>query len=200
MEKRMAHKLTFTHRLIMAFLAGLFTIALTCLPTQEARAEGGLQNVELEGQLGWHGACYDDADRCNHGFYIVLSGGYRFLDWVGAYVDQALGGIFWEKHGSFSGHTIVNAKFFYQLNNNFEIWGKVGIGAAYTGGAHWDGWGMWGGWHGFAFKLGVGGTYNFSEHLGIGLNFDYIPAIWSYWSHSYAIHNLDLCLHLRYRF
>lgn len=177
------------HKLCLALLTTLFAACFALAPTQEAQAGG----FELEGQFGWlsNVASHDHHTASNHGFHFVLSPGYRFVDWVGLYLDQGFGGLF--KGGSiFAGQTIVNAKFFLPINP-VELWGKVGLGAFYVANdGHSNG--------AFAIKLGIGVTYDIKGPIGIGINFDYMPVIWNDGWYDYTTHVLDLGVHLRYKF
>ncbi len=185
MEK-IKSSLSLSHRLFLAIIAGIFAIALTCAPTQEAQAGG----FEIGAGLGWTGCVNHHSD--DHGFSLIIAPGYRILDWVGVYVDQGFGGLWNTKlddSGRFFGQTIFNAKFFLPLNLPVDLWLKAGIGAAYVARDDWsDG--------AFGFKLGIGCTYNISDKIGVGANFDYLLSAWD----GSNGHFLDLQIHLRYAF
>ena len=174
-------------RLGTLLFAALACLAFTCAPTEEASAQG----FELDAGFGWM-AETDDGHGI-HGFEITVSPGYRIVDWVGVYIDQGFGGLFNSGHGQFAGQTIFNAKFYYQLGPG-EIWGKFGLGAFYK--AHdGDSWGA------FAFKIGTGYTADITDMIGIGGNFDYLPAIWSSgYGWSVCTHVLELQFHVRFKF
>lgn len=175
------------HKIVLAALACIAALAFTFAPTNEAHAEG----FEIGAGLGWIGQVNEGSH--NHGFHIMLTPGYRFVDWVGIYLDESFGGLWWRYDGEhddghFFGHTVVNAKFFYPLGPG-EIWGKVGIGGVYHSGEHWH-------TGGFAFKVGIGYTADIAGNFGIGGNFDYMLGAYD----GFNGHYLDLQIHLRYKF
>ena len=173
-------------RLGTLLFAALACLAFTCAPTEDASAQG----FELDAGFGW--LANTEYGGASHGFEITVSPGYRIVDWVGVYIDQGFGGLFSGGDSGFAGQTIFNAKFYYQLGPG-EIWGKFGLGAFYTS------------YHGvsngaFAFKIGFGYTADITDMIGIGGNFDYLPAIWSGNYVSWTTHVLELQFHVRFKF
>ncbi len=176
-----------THKIILAAMAVIAALAFTFAPTNDAQAQG----FEIGAGFGWIGCVNHHVD--DHGFHIMVTPGYRIINWVGVYVDESFGGLWYTKNdrnddGHFIGHTIFNAKFFLQLGPG-ELWGKFGIGAVYY--AH-DGWSD----GAFALKLGVGYTADIWGNIGIGGNFDYMLGAWEGWTGNY----LDIQVHVRFKF
>ncbi len=185
--------------LFTALFAALF--AIVPLTTAHAEDAGGF---ELGAGFGYFGIVNDEFDQ--HGFHFIITPGYRINEWVGVYVDQGFGGLFYEarirhidedhnktytigRTSSFAGQTVVNAKFFYPIAP-VELWGKVGFGAFYTAGDYEHD-------AAFAFKLGIGCTYPLTEKIGIGGNFDYMIGAYK---HNINAHTIDLQVHARYQF
>ena len=151
-----------------AFMALCFVTTFALAAPQDAQAEG----FELGGDFSYVAEVYKGYDD-GHGFAFTLTGGYRFLDWVGVYLDQQLGGSWYGKHddeGHFLGSTVVSAKFFYEVSD-LEIWGQFGVGAGYdsydAGPAKnvSDG--------AFVLKLGAGVQYQIMNDLYLGGKFTY---------------------------
>jgi hypothetical protein len=120
-----------------------------------------------------------------HGFGFTIYGGYRFLDWVGVYLDQQLSGVWWEhsEAGSyFVGSTVVNARFFLPVGP-VELWGQIGMGAGYEGE-----------WGAFDFKLGIGAQYPITNNIAIGGKFAY-----QVFANDGADHILNLAVTLNYQ-
>ncbi len=180
------HNILAPRKLCLALLTALFAACFALAPTQEAKAGG----FELEGQLGWASNLWSHGG--NHGFHVVISPGYRIVDWFGIFLDQGLGGHFPHHNHYFVGQTMVNAKFFLPVNP-VELWGKVGLGAFYHASGNWHS-------GAFALKLGIGVTYDIKGPIGIGLNFDYMPIFWDDYYDHLTTHALDLMVHLRYKF
>lgn len=152
------------------------TVALFAFATPSV-AEAG--QFEVGGGFGYLGE-FGKNDHSMHGINFRLFGGYKFLDWVGVYLNQDLGGDFdsegdthWSK---FVGATIVSGDFFYPVGP-VKISSTVGIGAAYTGKTttRVDGHSETGGHSAgaFAFRVGAGCYYMVNDALGVGLTFDY---------------------------
>lgn len=141
-------------------LALLTLITATALVfAAPSEAEAGHTGFEFQGGFGYlisAGNSYT-----HHGINFTFSPGYRW-DWIGVYIDQTLGGVFPHKRSYFIGSTIVNAKAFYNITAPLEIWGQVGIGAAYV-----EDYGL------FGLKLGVGMSYAIRSNIAIGGDFTY---------------------------
>lgn len=196
------NSLTLSRRLGLALLTAVFAAIFAFAPTQEAEAG----QFELGVGFGWLGNVNNDANW--QGFHFMVTPGYRIIDWVGVYLDEGFGGLFWkpdhaDRMSMFAGQTVVNAKFFLPVGP-VELWGKVGIGAFYLAGdndrylhglegphpdTHWSE-------GAFAFKLGIGVTYDVTSMIGIGGNFDYLLAAFDGGNGHY----LDLQLHIRFKF
>jgi hypothetical protein len=187
-----------SRRCALAIVTAIFAAFFALAPTSEAEAG----QFELGAGFGWHGQVNNHADW--QGFHFMVTPGYRIVDWVGVYLDEGFGGLFWkppvgDRVSEFAGQTVINAKFFLPVGP-VELWGKVGIGAFYLA---WD-WGDsdWGGPAGhdsqgaFAFKLGIGCTYDVTSMIGIGGNFDYLLGAFDGGNGHY----LDLQLHVRFKF
>ena len=162
-------------------------------------SQANAQNFDLNAAFGWQGMIIDDADD-GHGPMLNVSFGYRFKDWIGAYIEQDLGGLIWDLPGDdwkiFSGATIASIRFFYAINA-FELWGKLGIGAIYTADSDSD----WGDEAWFAFRIGIGGTYMFTKAMGVGLDFAYTLGAGdkhSYWHD--VVNFVSLKAHVSFRF
>lgn len=175
------------------FFATLF-VAATCFFVAPNNAQAG--QFEVGGAFGYAALPDSDSELDLHGLAFSLSFGYKFFDWLGAAVEQDLGGLFYDKYGmdisEFSGATIFEAKFYVPIVQNFEFNGKFGIGATYVANdGHDSGW--------FAIRLGVGATYYIMQQLGIGLIFDYTPSVANS-DNANTGHFLKLQLGVVYRF
>ena len=178
-------------RIIPALAAALFALLFVFAPATEARAEG----FELGVGFGWFGEVGDHAGGRWQGFHFILSPGWRFNEWIGVYIDQGFGGHFrHHDQDHFVGQTVFNVRGFLKAGPG-DLWGEIGIGAHYLS---WDD-------HtdsAFAFKLGIGYTYDITDVVGIGANFDYMLGAFSDTKYHGAgtAHYLDLMLHLRFKF
>lgn len=166
--------------LLSLLATGMFIFAAP----KEAQAQtDSFQGFEAHGGLGYIAMANSGA---LHGVNFTLSGGYRW-GWIGAYLDQTLGGVFLTvlgtTSGAFVGSTIVGAKYFYNLTQSLELWGQSGIGVVYFDG-----------WAGFGLKLGGGLSYKITERILVGGDFTYTLGAGDGVTHLPA-----LSLHLRFR-
>ncbi len=177
----------------MAMLSLFCASALFVAAPQTAQAG----QVEAGIGFGWMGDEDDDADDGN-GPMFELQIGYRIYDWVGVYLDQDLGGIFWDRgrweddYSYFQGATILNARFFVPVSV-IELQFKAGIGATYQA-KHDDGEDWSEGQ--FAIRLGIGAFYDITTSFGIGATFEYTPAI----GDDYVKHFVSLEAQARFKF
>lgn len=191
-------KLTNTFTLIALSVLAASAFAFAAPSTAQAG------QIEIGGSFGYEGEQYkhDDGNGMN-GINFRLIAGYKFLDWVGVYLNQDLGGTFRSENDStlsrFVGSTIVSGDFFYPAGA-FKLMGTVGIGATYHGKSHFktdnhsetigssDG--------AFAFRVGLGGYYMLSQQMSLGLTFDYTLGAYDGWND----HILNVLFGVRYAF
>ena len=154
----------------MVVLGALFAFGCFFAAPSQANA----QNFDLNAAFGWQTMVLDDHRDDGNGPMFNISFGYRFMDFLGVYVEQDLGGLIWdnaapiEDYKIFNGATLVDIRGFFTVSS-FELWGKLGIGAIYTADSDGDaGDQAW-----FAFRLGIGATYMFMSNIGAGLDFSY---------------------------
>lgn len=165
-----------------ALMALCFVTAFALAAPQEAEAG----EFELGGDFGYVAqvAGWDE-----HGFGFTLYGGYRFLDWVGVYLDQQLSGVWAENSdapGTFLGSTVVNARFFLPVSS-VELWGQIGMGAGYRAYEEHS-------WGAFAFKLGLGAQFEVTNNIAIGGKFAY-----QVFANDGTNHVLNLALTVNYK-
>lgn len=179
----------------LATLFFAFTLALSAPSNAQAgEFEAGIGF----GYAGWVGNDHDGYlyDDDFNGMTFSLEFGYRINDWLGIFIEQDLGGLFYKKHHAdidmFYGATVFEGKVFYAIKA-LEIFGKLGIGATYAADSE-DGYDWDNGW--FALRLGVGATYYIGSNWGIGLNFDYTPSF----DDDYVSHFLKFQAHFIFRF
>lgn len=168
----------FAKRLGVFFMA-LF-MASACLFSAPKEADAG--EVEIMGAFGYAALPDSDSKVDYNGLAFSVGVGYRFISWVGVALEQDLGGLFYNKNHAdidcFYGATMFEVKFNIGLLGNLELSGKAGIGAVYVADSfdYGDGKKRFDrGW--FAIRVGVGLTYYLFGTVGLGLNFDYTPAI-----------------------
>ena len=199
---------TFRRRIVSKLTNKLTLIALSVLAASAfafaapSTAQAG--QFEIGGGFGYESEQYknDDGNGMN-GINFRLIAGYKFLDWVGIYLNQDLGGTFRSDNditsSRFVGSTIVSGDFFYPAGA-FKFMGTVGIGATYHGKSHieYDGYyeTMGSSEGAFAFRVGIGGYYMLSQQLGLGLTFDYTLGAYDGWND----HILNVLLGVRYAF
>ena len=183
------------HQLSAAFMALVAALCFMVATPSQANA----QNIDINAAFGWQGMILDDHRDDGHGPMFTISVGYRFMDWLGVYYEQDLGGLIWDNPGPdfkiFSGASIVSIRGFLILSN-FELWGKLGIGAFYTADSDGDAWDE--GW--FAFRIGIGGTYMFTQKVGAGLDFSYTLGAGDHHVIDDTVHLVSLKLHVSFRF
>ena len=129
-----------------------------------------------------------------------VSVGYRFMDWLGVYYEQDLGGLIWDNGPAkdwkiFSGASLVSIRGFLAISS-IELWGKLGLGCTYIADSDSDADEAW-----FAFRLGIGATYMFSSTVGAGLDFSYTLGAGDDNAHiDDVIHFVSLKAHISFRF
>lgn len=141
-------------------MALCFVTTFALAAPQEAEAG----DWEIGGDFGF---VTEVAGPDEHGFGFTIYGGYRFLDWVGVYLDQQLSGVWGNSEGPglFVGSTVVNARFFLPVGP-VELWGQIGMGAGYTAIDEHS-------WGAFDFKLGIGAQFPITNNIAIGGKFAY---------------------------
>lgn len=161
------------HRIVLALMALLFVGVFAVANPQQARAE-----FEVGLGAGWDGMILDGRgyDTTNNGLVFQLSAGFRFLGFLGVFVEQDLGYIRIEAGQApiklderlFKGATIVDGRFYFSFLL-LESYLKLGIGAMYmeTLPAVKDDIETW-----FAFRTGLGVTLKLGS-FRVGAELDY---------------------------
>ena len=183
----------------IAVLGVLFAFGCMFVSPSQANA----QNFDVNAAFGWQGLILDDHRQDWHGPMFSLSFGYRFMDGLGVYLEQDLGGLIFDNEKPlddvklFNGATIISARGIYTVGQ-MELWGKLGIGAIYTADSDGD----WGDEAWFAFRCGIGLTYMFMSNIGAGLDFSYTVGADDSHNHfdDEAVSFLSVKLHVSFRF
>lgn len=156
---------------------GFVLVVCLALP-RVSQAQHVRQGIDLMGGLGLNmclssgqAECDSNTTDLGTSFALVLSGGYRFLPIVGAYLDLDYGRLSVDD-GSFWSLTVMPTVRGFTTFRQGEVY--IGAGVGYSSyhaeivnvDSSWSNW--------LNLKLTAGGDYNINRNASVGLNVDWI--------------------------